>query len=215
MGMFLNYQNLADNYMPNNLMRAFPKQHIDSKLCPVEASKPFEEYNTKGELTGYFWRYGETLNLEFNIDGEITVESDAIVIDTKGYGPSAETVGNIGRRCYNVIDLVSWTCTAVMDGEYVWTKDEEFTYPDSSTRSVYISAEDYLKYKKVEVTIYNFRMEPICTKVYDASPKIIFHIDKELSKSLFRGIYYCSVVVFDDDVSFNIFDSTDCNLLVK
>ena len=35
MGMFLNYQNLADNYMPNNLMRAFPKQHIDSKLCPV------------------------------------------------------------------------------------------------------------------------------------------------------------------------------------
>ena len=68
--MFYNYQNISDAYTPNNLINAFPSYTKDSKLVSKEMSKPFEEYNTKGELTGYFWRYGETLNLEFNLGKE-------------------------------------------------------------------------------------------------------------------------------------------------
>lgn len=216
MGMFLNYQNIADNYMPNNLINAFPHKMNSSKLDPLDASKPFEEYNTKGELTGYSWRQGETLNLEFNIDGEITLEANAILFKATGQTPVTNTVAKVGQRAYNIIDLRSWTCVAITsNGDRTWQEDAEFTYPLNSDRSVYISAADYLKDKSVEVTLFNFRMEPICKKIYSASPTIIFAIDRELSKILPRGIYYCSVVVFNNDVCYTIFDSTDCNLLVK
>lgn len=215
MGMFLNYHSIADNYVPNNLINAFPNKLNISKLDPVEASKPFEEYNAKGELIGYFWRYGETLNLEFNIDGEITVESNAILSKTRGQEPTVNTLGKIGQRFYNIIDLRSWTCISITNKSYIWEEDEEFTYPLNSDRSVYISAADYLKDKTVEIVLYNFRMEPICKKIYPASPTIVFTIDKELSTSLPKGIYYCSVNVFNSEVCFTIFDSNDCSLLVK
>lgn len=213
--MFLNYQNLADNYMPNNLINAFPYRTKETKLDPTTASKPFEEYNAKGELTGYFWRYGETLNLEFNIDGEITIEADAILLKVKGQTPTTKTIGKIGQRAYNIVDLISWTCRGMTHGEYLWEQDIEFSYPVSATRSVYLSAADYLKDKSVEVTLYNFRMEPICKKLYPASPTIIFSIDRELSNQLVKGIYYCSVTVFNEKVCYTIFNSNDCNLLVK
>ena len=213
--MFLNYQNLADNYIPNNLINAFPYRTKETKLDPITASKPFEEYNAKGELIGYFWRYGETLNLEFNIEGEITIETDAILLKVKGQTPTTKTIGKVGQRAYNIVDLASWTCSGMTYGEYIWNQDAEFTYPVSATRSVYLSADDYLSDKSVEVTLYNFRMEPICKKLYPASSTIIFNIDRELSNQLVKGIYYCSVIVFNEKVCYTIFDSNDCTLLVK
>lgn len=216
MGMFLNYQDIDKNYRPNNLINAFPQLMKNNKLNPLDESKPFEEYNTKGELTGYFWRQGETLNLEFNIDGEITLEADAVLLTGKGQSPTDQTLGNIGQRAYNILDLRSWTCVAVTTtGRYIWEEDAEFTYPTDAIRSVYISADDYLKDKSVEVTLYNFRLEPICCKTYDATPKIVFPIDTALSSRLSKGVYYCSVKVFNADVCFTVFDTTDCTLLVK
>lgn len=215
MGMFLNYQSIANNYQPNNLIKAFPTKFKDSKLDPVNESRPFELYNAKGELEGYYWRYGETLNLEFNIDGEITIEGNAIIMSGKGQSPTTETVGKVGQRLYNISDIRSYTCVAVTYGKYIWREDEEFTYPTSATRSVYIQADDYLKDKTVEVTIYNFRMEPICTKTFVGASTVRFVIDKELSEKLVRGIYYCSAKVFNDIVSNVVFEPTDCRLLVK
>ena len=211
----MNYHNIADNYVPNNLITAFPNQIINSKLNPVEVSKPYEEYDAKGNLTGYFWRYGDTLNLEFNIDGEVTVESNAIVFTRTGITPTTSTLASIGQRAYNLIDLRSWTCVMITREGYIWEEDKVFEYPIDSSRSVYISAEDYLKDKKIEVTIYNFRMEPIVQKVYDGYPIIVFNIDTDLSKQLVKGIYYCGVRVFNDLMSNVIFENTDCNLLVK
>lgn len=215
MGMFLNYQNIAKNYVPNNLINAFPSKMNSSKLDPLDASKPFEEYNAKGELTGYFWRQGETLNLEFNIDGEITLEADAILLTAHGQTPTIQTMGKVGQKAYNIVDLKSWRCVGISSMQFIWQEDEEFTYPLNSDRSVYISAADYLKDKEVEVTLYNFRMEPICKKVFAASPTIVFEIDRELSAALPKGIYHCSVTVFNKDVCYTVFDSNDCDLLVK
>lgn len=215
MGMFLNYQNIAKNYVPNNLINAFPSKMNSSKLDPLDASKPFEEYNAKGELTGYFWRQGETLNLEFNIDGEITLEADAILLTAHGQAPTTQTMGKVGQKAYNIVDLKSWRCAAVSAMQFIWQEDAEFTYPLNSDRSVYISAADYLKDKEVEVTLYNFRMEPICKKVFAASPTIVFAIDRELSAALPKGIYHCSVTVFNKDVCYTVFDANDCDLVVK
>ena len=206
--MFLNYHNIADNYKPNNLINAFPSEIIPSKLAPVDASKPYEEFNAKGELEGYFWRYGETLNLEFNIDGEITIESDAIVTDIHKQVPSKQTVGYIGQKCYNLVDLRSWTCTVLMNGNYIWTEDESFTYPtEGDIKKIYLSADSYLKNKNIEIVIYNFRMEPIYRETHLAMPKVIFPITPELSKKLVKGTYYCSLCVFNEEVSFKIFDA--------
>lgn len=213
--MFLNYQSIADNYTPNNLISAFPHRPEYSKLSPVNASKPYEEYNAKGELEGYFWRYGDTLNLEFNIDGEITIESDALIISGKGQSPTSATVGKVGQKYYNITDLKSYTCLANLYNAYLWKEDEEFTYPLNADKSVYISAEDYLKDKQVEVTLYNFRLEPICKKVFKGEPTIRFFIDKELSQLLVKGIYYCSVNVFNNQINMVVFEPTDCKLLVK
>lgn len=215
MGMFLNYHNIADNYKPNNLINAFPHRMQTSKLDPTDASKPYEEYNAKGELVGYFWRYGETLNLEFNIDGEITIESNAIILKSIGQTPTSTTIGTIGQRAYNIIDLISWTCVGIIKNEYIWEQDLEFTYPLNGDKSIYLSSEDYLKDKQIELILYNFRMEPIHKQLFNGSPNIIFSIDPELSKTLVKGVYYCSLHVFNDSVYQTIFDSTDCTLLVK
>lgn len=216
MGMFLNYHNIADNYQPNNLINAFPHGCTNSKLNPLDASKPYEEYDAKGDLIGYFWHYGETLNLEFNIDGELTLESDAIIFKSVGQEPDNTTLANVGQRAYNVIDMRSWTCAYVTrKGDCVWEEDEEFTYPEDGNNLVYVSAADYLRDKHATITLYNFRHEQIHKSTVSASPTIIFTIDTELSKKLTKGIYYCSLVVFDDTMQTTIFDANDCNLLVK
>lgn len=213
MGMFLNYQNIADNYTPNNIVSSFPVGKSYTKLDPVQASKPYEELNSKGELIGYFWYYGETLNLEFNIDGEIVVEDDALILRSGGQEPS-ETEGKLGQRAYNIVDRRSWTCRGTHAGRVLWTEDPEFIYQNQGT-PVYVPSEEYLKNKYVQFCLYNFRREPIYSVTFQGKPKVIVGIDKELSKKLLRGIYYCSLSVFDDEVNFSIFDNNDCVLLVK
>ena len=213
MSMFLNYHNISDNYKPNNLICTFPVGKSYTKLDPVQASKPYEEYDSKGNLIGYFWHYGETLNLEFNIDGEITVEDGAMILTSKGSTPSP-LEGALMQRAYNIADKRSWTCTDIVDNTFVWTEDAEFTY-DESGKSVYVTAADYMKDKQVDVTLYNFRMEPIHSETFDGNTKIIFPITTELSKKLVKGIYYCSLTVFNDSVNLPIFSSADCTLLVK
>ena len=215
MGMFLNYQNIADNYTPNNLVCSFPVGKSYTKLAPVQASKPYEEYNKKGELIGYFWRYGETLNLEFNIEGEITVESDAIVYTEEGSGPDISTVGYLNQRAYNIEDFSSWTCTKIVEDYYIWEEDSEFVYDETAGYKVYVSAEDFLADKNIQVTLYNFRMEPIHKEIFEGTTQVILPITCELSKQMKRGIYYCELSVFNSEMSMKIFDSHDCILSVK
>ena len=217
MGMFSNYHNIADNYIPNNLVCSFPVGKSYTKLDPIQASKPYEEYNAKGELIGYYWHYGETLNLEFNIDGEITVEDDAIIFYNIGQCPTEQTVGKLNQRAYNTATHRSWTCTYVSeaDNKYGWTEDAEFTYSEDSPKQVYVDATTFLKDKNVEVVLYNFRMERIHAKTFKGTTKIIFEIDTQLSQELVKGIYYCSLTVFDDKINLPIFNSHDCVLSVK
>ena len=218
MGMFLNYHNIADNYTPNNLVKAFPVGKSYTKLDPVKASKPYEEYNSKGELIGYSWYYGETLNLEFNIDGEIVVESDALIYTAHNDAPSPSTEGHVGRRAYNIADMLSWTCTQYIpeDDLYVWEQDDDFEHDlDGATTNVYVSAKDYLSNKKLELKLLNFRFEPVFTQQFNGTNRLIFNINKELSDKLVKGVYYCSLTVINDIICTPIFGAKDCTLLVK
>lgn len=221
MGMFTNYQaELLKTYQPNNLTNAFPISLNNSRLYSSDASKPLEEYDSKGTHIGYFWRQGETLNLEFSIEGEITVEPDAFVHTDAGDTPYGMRADRAGQKYYNIVDMRSWQC--YLDGsKTVWVEDIEFTYPESGVglRYIYMPANEYIKDKDVVVTLYNFRMEPVHTWSFHAPQKntttIVCEIDKQLSSSLAKGIYSCSVVVEGQDVRFTAFDSSDCKLLVK
>lgn len=215
MGMFLHYQNISDCYTPNNLVCSFPVSETYSKLCPVKASKPYEHYNAKGELIGYFWHYGDTLNLEFNLDGEITVESDSIIFHNSGEFPTLSTVGKLNQRAYNIVDFRSWTCISVDSDNYIWEEDEVFEYDEESNKSIYVSAEQFLEDKFVELILYNFRLEPIYKEITKAGTSVIFGIDSELSKKLLKGVYYCSLAVFNDDMYKSVFTTHDCTFLVK
>lgn len=76
--MFTNYENLSDNYIPNNLAKHQCKPKSYTKLCPINTSKPYELYNAKNELEGYFWYQGDSINLDFTITGEIILDDGSL-----------------------------------------------------------------------------------------------------------------------------------------
>lgn len=215
MGMFTTYQNISNNFIPNNMRYQNNVPTSYTKLAPNQASKPYECYNAQGDLEGYCWYYGDGLNLEFNIDGEITVESNAIIYKSAGLEPNGKTVGAIGQRAYNITDLRSWTCSYFIDNTYVWVEDAEFTYPLGEDKSVYLSAEKYLEDKTLIFCLYNFRMEEIYRETFSGTPSVIIPITPELSKTLVKGIYYCSLTAVSAKTSETIFDARDCKILVK
>ena len=72
MGMFSNY-NEHDYFIPNNTNCSFPIGQSYTKLSNDKACLPYCEYNSKGECIGYYWYYGESMNLDFDITGELTL----------------------------------------------------------------------------------------------------------------------------------------------
>ena len=216
--MFTNYQNIDSSSTPNNMKCELIRRTCNDKLITLDRTKPYEMYNAKGELEGYYFYQGETLNLDFTIEGEITVESDAIIYTDSGMFPTNTTIGYVGQRAYNIADMISWTCTSVLHGssyKYIWTPDEEFNYPQFGGYDIYVPVVDYLSDKIATFKLYNSRYEVIYEKSLQASRNIIIEIDKELTSMLTKGIYYCSLQIGNDSVSTTVFNSTDCKLLVK
>lgn len=215
MSMFNTYQNLQDNYVPNN-MQPCPPNPCWNNLKPACPNKPYEDYNEKGELIGYWWNYGDILNLEFNIVGQVTVADDAIIYTAANQTPLTSTVGFINQKAYNIIDQISWTCTAIDSNQYTWTQDIIYQDPPSGNRNIYISAQDFLASTQVTVQLFNFRMEQIAIQTYNGSSTIIFPIDQELSQKLVKGIYYCSLTVWQGDtLNQTLLSENDLTLSVR
>ena len=77
--MFSNYESLSDSYIPNNLSKAHCKVESYTKLNPLDTSKPYELYNAKNELEGYFWNYGNAVTLDFTIDGNVILDDTTYI----------------------------------------------------------------------------------------------------------------------------------------
>lgn len=192
--------NMFDNYtitseQPCNLNR----KHVN-KSC----RKPYEEYNAEGKLVGYYWYYGDAINLQFEITGEVSVDNDAIVYTALGDYPTTSTIGTIGQKAYNITESKSWTCSEIIESNdqieyiYIWLEDSEFKYPDNGGKAIYISASQYLTGKKARIEIFDFRYNKILEQVIDASSINNFNIDLETSAKLLKGIYYCQVSLLSD-----------------
>lgn len=213
--MFTNYQNLSDYYIPNNLQAAFTTAKSYTKLEPNERSKPYELYNAKNELEGYYWYYGDELILDFAIDGEITINTNDIILSSPGEEPTVRTPGRIGTKAYNIVDLKRWTCTAHSGSDFIWVLEDEFGSDFDGTKSIFIDAKSYMKDKTLTFNIYNFRMDQVFTQSIAGTNNFKILIDKELSNKLVKGIYYCSLSVAGKSTSETIFSTSDCKLLVK
>lgn len=159
MGMFDKYNEAGE--VPNNLVAASPGCH----LAPRVPGKPFEILNLQGELVGYYWYYGDTLKLEFTIDGEVMDDN----------------------------------------GNYISAKD----YFEDNTFSN----------KSIIFKLFDFRKDEIYRKEFTEvdTNKIVINIDQELSNSLLRGIYYCSLDLVDDLYPnvITLFDQGFCTLEVR
>ena len=208
MNILENYNNQNLQYTPNNMYQPLPYGKY---------KKPYEEYNEKNELVGYYWYYGDIINLQFNITGEITVDNDDIIYTVTGEAPAIDTIGEINQKAFNIIDLISWTCTAINDNKYTWTQDEQFTYNPASNKPVYFTAADFLSGKNIKIDIYNFRYENIFTANMPASNNVTLTIGEELSKQMVKGIYYLTMTAYSDDlqVYIPILRDKDCILTVK
>lgn len=68
MGMFENYQNIPNSYIPCN--RHYPKYY------PCNKKEPLEEYDAKGNFIGYSWNYRDNIILEFNTQGNVVYDDD-------------------------------------------------------------------------------------------------------------------------------------------
>lgn len=196
MGIFDNYQNLDNAYVPNNLSQLFPKKIPCHR---PQFKKPFEDYNAEGKLIGYYWYYGNTVSLNFNITGEIIVEDTDIIYTAIGQRPTVNTVGQIGCKAYNVIDLLSWTLVSIHDNSYIWEQDSEFICPNNGQRNVYFTSEQFLKDRYVKITILNFRKEPIYQETFAGDQSVVLNIDENLSAKLTKGVYYYNLEIFDQD----------------
>lgn len=205
-------------------MSMFTNYGENSTTCPHTTNKecysnrvPYAEYNANNELVGYYWYYGDTVDIQFDVTGEVTIESDSIVYIASGDMPQENTVGYINQKAYNVVDYISWTCVAIIEDKYIWAEDKVFEAPDNGGRLLYISAKNFLKDMLYKICIYNGRYELLYTFDGNASTNISLHIDEDLSKELVKGIYYITLTVANKNSTnfIPLIKDKECILLVK
>lgn len=71
--MFQNFTNLNTTYTPNPFQPGYPPLQQDCAIKSVNINKPYEILNADKTLKGYFWYYGNSVDLVFDLDGEITL----------------------------------------------------------------------------------------------------------------------------------------------
>jgi hypothetical protein len=195
MSMFSNYENLSSTYVPNNQKKEFVQQEV------YNPNVPKKEYDIKGNFIGYSFCYGDTLEIPYSVNKTILVESDSLIYEISGGAPSTDTVGIKGQKAYNTADLRCWVCTSLDSSIYQWKELSKFVYPRNGTKRIALASEYYDENKQVKFTIYSFRHEELYSTTYSSGTFDIV-IDKELSEKLLKGIYYCSVEIFNENSSY-------------
>ena len=73
--MFQNFTNLNTSYTPNPFQPGYPVMQQNCAIKSVDINKPYEILNADRTLKGYFWYYGNSVDLVFDLEGEITLLS--------------------------------------------------------------------------------------------------------------------------------------------
>ncbi len=196
MGMFDNYDYLDETPQPNNM---FPKPPVHEIITNYDTVT--KEFNIKGQCIGYKWDYGNSISINFTINKPIRIPDDAIVYVNVGKYPTAETLGYIGRKCYNLVDVRSWTCTDIYNIQgvvtYEWTMDDDIVTYSDNTREVELTPD--MTNKTLMLDFRDWRHESVYTVLAEDSSVIAFVLTKEQSAEKFiRGVYTCTVSIVSD-----------------
>jgi hypothetical protein len=190
MNMFDNYNNGSITNTPNNLNDTSVYNEIS-----ISKDIPKEVYDINNQFVGYTWNHGDIFTFELNVNDVIKVHKYSLIYTESKEEPSTSTIGFKGQKAYNIKDRICWTCLGIYDDFYVWSEDEDITYDESGTKE--ITFETDMTDKSMEVTIYNFRWEPIKTFSNSDYNCILIDINTELSKELVSGLYKCRIRIND------------------
>lgn len=96
MGMFDNYNNnnntnINTSFTPNPFAPQYPPVKTSQQIIQNNPNKPYEVVDSRGNLTGYFWYYGNSIELVWDIIGEAT------------YGQSNQYINVSDVVAYNTI----------------------------------------------------------------------------------------------------------------
>lgn len=221
-GMFDNY-NATEPGKPTN---------IPQPVIPVAPERiPYEEYAVDGEVIGYYWYAGDTVEIKIEFDGEVTIENDSLLYIDKDSGPTSTTyAAHIGQLAYNITDKRKWKCIFIDNGTYQW-EEIDYDLPENankdSYRTCYITATNFLADKVIKVQLWDNlhqtirdadgNMLPHTEQVFDSGENVRFVVDSELSQRLLPDIYYLSVQAFNhnDDLVYTIVPQEKCRITIK
>ena len=198
MNMFTSYDNLPENYIPDNSspMRQPSEDILDTKL-------PRRLFDLKDRFIGYEFNYGDTFVLPLTVNYIIKIDEDSLVYNVSGGRPTAGTIGTfLGQKAYNTVDAKSWTYVGATTDSYVWVEDEFVMYQVDGDRTIQLDRD--MKNKSIKVDIYDFRWNHIHTFENSNSANIECEFTKELSDKIARGIYYCTIRIVTENSNENI-----------
>lgn len=208
---FDSYDNLKEQYIPSNMNKEPCPPKANPFLDPAIPKKPYCEYNAEGEIVGYWWPYGNTVNLEFDLDGYVTVDGSDVYIDARDFIKDKQIKVQIYNFRHEVID------TKIYDGKdyqsIVYIKAPEV---NRHTHGVYyIYNEETKSYEAVNLP-QQYQEKQVYYKASDI--EIVYPISTDTSVSVFeKGTYYCSLSIISKDLNETVFfeDQECCTLLVK
>ena len=197
MQLFDNFEHMPPWYVPNNMFPPVPQ--ILKELCDKTVHPVFKD----GRHIGYWWNWGDIVQIPINNSITISLPAGAIVvydIDT----PDENTVGDfIGQKYYNLTQMRSWTLDNILNNEeldidgdsscsYVWVEDEKFTYPEPGVDTITVSS-DLCCCNQIVAQLFNFRKEMIKSWVFNEGNHFDITLTPEESLQIPPGIYYLNV----------------------
>lgn len=196
------YNNIPPRYSPNNMVNR-ERRRKQVKLLP-----PYQ----KGHKS-FWWRQGDQFVFTYTPSFEIRVEKDAIIL----YGQDIDEsiVGIKGQRAYDIINLISYTCTAGYDGKLNWTRDNIFTVPKIGEQIITLQNIDWTIFS-VNFSIWNWKKDTIYTTELNGSYPLTIVIDDELVELLKYGSYnfvFTLTAVIDDMKTVLVKDILEVNIV--
>ena len=105
--MFSNFTNMSTTYTPNPFQPNYPSALINNsnnEATPVKLNKPYEILSPdRKTVLGYFWYQGNSVDLIFNLSGEITLEETDNYLDANDVINSLTLVSTIYNFRYEPI----------------------------------------------------------------------------------------------------------------
>lgn len=151
---------------------------------------PNKIYNIKNNFVGYAWNLADVFDWEISINTKILVPKDAIIYKEIDEMPTTCTVGNVGQKAYNTIDIKSWTCVGLIDGLYTWVEDKQLIYSINPQHSKTIELTPDMTGKSMSITFYDNKWNVVKTIENIDSNTFICRIGTSIKELNKNGLYY-------------------------